>query len=416
MAKVCVPFAALMSMALAFSAPPPQTQKPEYARWMASSTTWGYLSTISTRKEATTVGAPFGNPYSFAQVHGVPYVYASDLDASIIDLLTSTSPKANPRATFALSEATIMNANGTSTYSQCRIGDALGDPENPPCARLVLSGVVSKLVPASDEETAAKAALFASHPSFRHYPPDHSFFVAKLSIDAIWLIDFYGGAADIKPADYFAAPSAVLQAREVAVQKMQAKRGSPPFWKKPETARWMSQELTWGVLSTLSTRSEGSIVGDAFGNPYSFAEVGGVPYFYASGLDASIVDLFTGPGANTRASFTLSEAALNTSGFLHNQACKIGTYLGDPENPPCARLQLSGTVSKLVANSTEEVSAKAALVARHPSFKDYPAGHDFFVAKLTIDGVWLIAMYGGAAIISPTDYFNAKPGVDLTMV
>merc|ERR1719324_230061 len=93
---------------------------------------------------------------------------------------------------------------------------------------------------------------------------------------------------------------------------------TPPSWeKKPETARWMVQALTWGALSTLSTRSDGSTVGDAFGNPYSFADVAGVPYFYASGLDASMIDLFgsesTSLGSDetsTRASLSLSEAAL----------------------------------------------------------------------------------------------------------
>jgi hypothetical protein len=406
-------------IAAALADKPSPEKKAEYARWMTTSTTYGYLSTISTRNESTRVGAPFGNPYSFSQVNGVPYFYASDLDASMIDLLGSDSPKANPRATFALSEATLLLPNGSFAVDDCRIGTGLGDPENPPCSRLVLSGVVSKVVPKSTEETAALAALFATHPSFKHYPSDHSFYVAKMSIDALWLINAYGGAAIIKPADYFSAtsPVALKPGEGAIVQQANAKMvGSPPYWKKPETARWMAQELSWGVLSTLSTRSEGSSVGDAFGNPYSFADVNGVPYFYASGLDASAIDLFTGPGATTRASFALSEAAESGRGLLHNQACKIGTYLGDPENPPCARLQLAGTVSKLEANSTEEVAAKNALLARHPSFKDYPAGHGFFVAKLTLDGIWLIDMYGGAAHITNTDYFNAKPDVTLTMV
>ena len=111
--------------------------------------------------------------------------------------------------------------------------------------------------------------------------------------------------------------------------------------------------------------------------------------------------------ANARASFALSEASL-TGKAVRKWQCKIGTYLGDPEDPPCARLVLSGAVTKLPANSTEEATAKAALVARHPSFANYPAGHDFFVAKLTLDGIWLIDIFGGAAIIAPKDYFAAK--------
>merc|ERR1712146_813759 len=69
--------------------------------------------------------------------------------------------------------------------------------------RLVLSGRMTKLAPSSPEETAAKAALFKKHPSFKTYPSDHNWYVAKMDVDSIWLIDFYGGPAIISPADYF---------------------------------------------------------------------------------------------------------------------------------------------------------------------------------------------------------------------
>merc|ERR1712113_570143 len=80
---------------------------------------------------------------------------------------------------------------------------------------------------------------------------------------------------------------------------------------------------------------------------------------------------------------------------------------GDPENPPCARLVLSGDIIK-VTNTSEEKEAKASLFARHPSFKLYPPGHSFFVAKMVIDEIWLISAYGGAAIITPTEYYAAN--------
>jgi len=179
----------------------------------------------------------------------------------------------------------------------------------------------------------------------------------------------------------------------------------PPPTEKVATARWMARTLDWGVLSTTSTRSKGSTPGDAFGNPYSYADAStGNPYFYASGLDASMIDLFTGPNANPRASFALSEASL--TGSNNSQAdCMIGaSEFGDPENPPCARLVLSGTVVKLETGTPEEKTARAALFAKHPSFAKYPAGHGFFVAKLKVDGVWLIPFYGGAVILSPAEY------------
>ena len=71
-------------------------------------------------------------------------------------------------------------------------------------ARLVLSGELSKVKSGTPEESAAKAALFAKHPSFKHFPAGHGFYVAKLAVDGVWLIDAYGGAATPKATDYLA--------------------------------------------------------------------------------------------------------------------------------------------------------------------------------------------------------------------
>ena len=89
-----------------------------------------------------------------------------------------------------------------------------------------------------------------------------------------------------------------------------------------------------------------------------------------------------------------------------NSAAEIGIPLGDPENPPCARLVFTGQFAKVAAGSTEEASAKKALFAKHPSFANYPPGHSFFVGKMELSGIWLIDFYGGASIISPADYFG----------
>lgn len=170
----------------------------------------------------------------------------------------------------------------------------------------------------------------------------------------------------------------------------------------------MASNLKWGVLSTISSRADGTTVGDPFGNPYSFADASnGIPYFFVSDLDSSIIDLFGGSSntskANPRASLALSEASLSGADAIN--ACQISKPpLGDPENPPCARLVLTGTMVK-TEGTPEDAAARMALFAKHPSFKFFPPGHAFYVIKLEVDGIWLISAYGGASIIPPADYF-----------
>merc|ERR1712178_122997 len=223
-------------------------------------------------------------------------------------------------------------------------------------------------------------------------------------VDGVWLIDAYGGAAIISPTEYFGVKQASASLIPPISENPVA--GKPPKpADKVATARWMAHRLDWGVLSTTSSRSEGTKPGDAFGNPYSFADAGkGTPYFYGSMLDATMIGL----SKQTKASLALSEASL--TGHDAQEACKIGEAYGDPENPPCARLVLSGNVVKLEVNSTEEKEARAALFQRHPSFSKFPDDHHFFVSKLEVTGVWLISEYGGAAIIPPDQYLGYSMG------
>lgn len=388
------------------SAAPPYWEKAATARWMANTLDWGTLSTTSTRSDGATVGEAFGNPYSFSDASsGVPYFFASMLDASMIDLFGASSSK--PRASLALSEAEIKDPSFLMRQS-CSISTYIGDPENPPCARLVLSGTMVKVEANSTEDKMARAALFKRHPSFAQYPPGHDFFVAKMEIDGVWLIDFYGGAAIIPPQEYFGAKIPSIE--NAVVSKAKIVHAPPPYQEKAATARWMANSLVWGVLSTTSTRTEATKVGDAFGNPNSFADVNGIPYLYVSNDDASMIDVFVAKTANPRVSLSLSEASLLGTN-LTRPDCTIGTGLGDPENPPCARLVISGKLVRVAANSTEEKTATDALFKKHPSFTKYPKDHAFYAAKLDIDGLWLIDFYGGAAIIKPQDYFAANPTV-----
>jgi len=237
-----------------------------------------------------------------------------------------------------------------------------------------------------------------------------------MELDSVWLIDFYGGAAIIPPKDYLAPTSSSKAAAPASRTTARSASNSLPKPKpsnKVATARWMAAALGWGFLVTTSSRSDGAQIGESFGNPYSFADAAaGVPYFFASDLDASMIDAFHGNATtkpDPKVSLALSEASLGGTSDTQKQ-CEIGSgFLSDPENPPCARLVLSGTIKKLAVGDDEEKKGRAALYAKHPSFASYPPGHDFYVAKMEVEKVWLIDQFGGAAIISPKDYFAADP-------
>lgn len=187
-----------------------------------------------------------------------------------------------------------------------------------------------------------------------------------------------------------------------ALQQEDASSDVPVFFEKYQTARWMVHNLTWGVLSTTSSRDE--VKGAAFGNPYSFADANnGVPYFYASVLDASMTDVFV--AGNDQVSLALSEASYSSSHPF--KACDIDAG-GDPENPPCARLVISGTLLN-VTGTDEGDEAMQALFASHPSMADWPADHSWFVSKIDISDLWLIDIYGGAKDLDVDKYLAVEP-------
>jgi len=76
---------------------------------------------------------------------------------------------------------------------------------------------------------------------------------------------------------------------------------------------------------------------------------------------------------------------------------------------------IAGNWAKLDSNSEEGATAQDAVFAAHPSFKRYPSGHDFFVAKLDIDGIWLIDHYGGATHMSVSKYLGWSAASDVVV-
>ena len=177
------------------------------------------------------------------------------------------------------------------------------------------------------------------------------------------------------------------------------------FMQHEAVARWMVHTLDYGVLSTIS--SSPSSPGSPFGNPQSFIDGGcknstGVIYMFVSGMDQSIKDTESDP----RVSFTLSEAYLN-GGDRESKSCSVMKG-GDPENPPCARAVFNGRFVK-VEEGGERDMALQGFYERHPTMKDWPVDHGFFVGKVEIEWIWLIDMYGGAKNLDVDKYF----GIDM---
>jgi hypothetical protein len=183
---------------------------------------------------------------------------------------------------------------------------------------------------------------------------------------------------------------------------------SPPhFWEKAANARWLTHQLNYGVLSTSSSTLDAA----AFGNVQSFADgpsdnSTGRLFFYVSDLDASMKDI----AKNPKCSLTLSLQMLDD--YCTKEWAPVSGQI-DPEDPRCTRLTLVGQMRNV---TTEELPfAKDSLFQRHPVMKQWPASHDFHVVTLDIEHIWLIDMFGGASIISPDDYFKAKPSTNKAM-
>lgn len=170
--------------------PPDHTKLIPMARYVLHNADWASIATISILPAIE--GFPFSNVKSIADGSmanstGVPYFYMSPLDFSARDLSKN-------------SRATVLVSLEETRYCEQQQYDA----EDPRCTRLMLSGKMKKVKEDTPEYTFAKAGLFERHPAMAHFPADHDWFVAKLKIVQIAMIDWFGGAKYIPVKDYLA--------------------------------------------------------------------------------------------------------------------------------------------------------------------------------------------------------------------
>ncbi|XP_061698383.1 protein CREG2 [Syngnathoides biaculeatus] len=171
------------------SGPPPHQEVARTARYIARTSDWGSLATISNQDKIK--GLPFGNIFSVSDgppdnSTGVIYFYVTPIDNTVSDL------QINPYASVTFSEA---------EGDFCR--QMAYDPEDPRCARLTLTG---KMVAVGPEELDfAKAAMFSRHPVMAKWPVGHKWFFMKLEPIQVWLQDWIGGTVLIPLDEYFKA-------------------------------------------------------------------------------------------------------------------------------------------------------------------------------------------------------------------
>ncbi|XP_050707953.1 protein CREG1-like [Eriocheir sinensis] len=170
-------------------APPPHEEVARVARYVVHISDWASISTISTAPPIK--GYPFGNIISISdgpvtKATGTPYAYLTRMDLSGKDLLDDA------RATLSLSEA-------QSDY--CRNHDF--DPENPQCARVLLTGTMLEVKNGTSEADFARTALFSRHPEMEFWPAGHHWLFMKLNITHIYVLDYYGGANEVSVDEYY---------------------------------------------------------------------------------------------------------------------------------------------------------------------------------------------------------------------
>ncbi|CAH0558671.1 unnamed protein product [Brassicogethes aeneus] len=171
-----------------FILPPQPDNAALMARYIIHNTGWVSLGTISTQKNI--VGYPFITLKSFSDGMaetgtGIPYLYMTDMDVSGKDVKINN-------------KVTIMASLAEENY--CSLKNF--DPQDPRCAKVMITGKIIKVNDKIEYEF-GKKALFDKHPSMKSWPIDHKFYVAKIDIFQIEVLDFFGGIKHVTNEDYF---------------------------------------------------------------------------------------------------------------------------------------------------------------------------------------------------------------------
>ena len=159
----------------------------------------------------------------------------------------------------------------------------------------------------------------------------------------------------------------------------------------------LSLNTDWGSIATINSREP--MKGYPFSNVISFSDgtsaesSTGTPYFYDTDMDLSQIDI----NANNQISLSMTLA--------EGDYCSKSAY--DPQDPPCPRIILTGSIEKIPNFSLERVKAEWFLFTRHPGMITWPIWHFFYFAKMKLENIILLAQFGGSTTVSVESYYNA---------
>lgn len=314
-------------------------------------------------------------------------------------------------ATLTLSEAAV----DPNQFEGAKCGpDGNLDPEDPRCAKLSLSGTVSKC----DDSTSdfGMNALLQNHPQMADWPDDHGFAVFELDITSLWMIANFGGGGYMDVADYkssspehhpvqgFPTRRRMLEGNEYKETKEKTGSGRPDFGEDAAGhARWLVAKSLWTTVSTVSAKYEGN----AFGNIRSvvdgvcFLQSSGLPVFYLPDPDPTTIDI----KASEEIALSFTEAALSEL-VVDGKPCGGD----DAESPVCAKISLSGRATPLADNQIE--AAKQAFGAQHPRARWLAGGGAHTGGSyytIDLESIEFLRNFGGFTELSVKDYLKWEP-------
>ena len=170
--------------------PPPHTEYAKMARWLVHNSEWMATGTISTIPSIK--GFPMVNVIAMAdsakggKSTGQIYFLLVMLDFTAQDL----SKRNEMTALFTMDQSLYCTQRNI-------------DPMEPTCARIMISGEALRVEKNTKEYEFASNAMVSHHPASENWINAHDFFLCKMNITQICVLDWYGGPHFVSVEDYF---------------------------------------------------------------------------------------------------------------------------------------------------------------------------------------------------------------------